>query len=483
MAGFASAEWSRLPSTETTSVNLASQAILGTKLQSSTGMTNAVALLSDSVSAEAKLEAGKSEAVIALSEQLLIESLSFLNDGAAGKVSVASSADLKDWQALAQASFESTDRQVPVKFAGVQAKYVRLTFETKSATTIRNLKLKGPVASRDFTPVALENDKTIEVNLASDALGARPIYMFPTPAIDENAADREGQAFNFPKSKERYRTVVYDLGAVRSIKKFSAAYSRVPTRLEVFAFEQLPEKKDWRGKLTLDPVIFDAHKPVASVDDASGAGSAQVSAAQPVSAQYIVLRFEPNYNKRSVTGLNPDWKSIAFAVVAPSPFSFLAEQVTLFGTGKFVEASAEQEGAAFIAYGASAEGSVPLVLVSKTSIAHKQQQLGVGSSEVDAVNSILTSAGFTPLPQNATVMNKNKPKAAQLAAAGGTGGPSGVNSLGLSAYKAGAGAVDANESTLPTAPGEATQNGGAKAAPTSGVNAASGPVTIAPTSN
>lgn len=454
-------------------MNLASQAILGTKVQSSSGITNAVALLSDSAAAEAKLGVGKNEVVISLSEQLLIESLSFLNDGAAGKVSVASSADLKEWQPLAQAGFESADRQVPVKFAGVQAKYVRLVIETKAAASIRNLKLRGPVASRDFQAVALENDKTIEVNLASDALGARPIYMFPTPATP---AEGGSQAFDFPKSKERYRTVVYDLGAVRTIKKFSAAYSRVPTRLEVFAFEQLPEKKDWRGKLTLDPAVFETLKPVAAAEDLSGAGSVQVAAAQPVSAQYIVLRFEPNYDKRPVAGLDPDWKGMAIAAVMP--FSFVAERFASAVSGTFVQAAAEDEGDSFVAYDAAAEGPVPLVLVSKSSIAHAQQQLGAGSSETDAVKAILSSAGFTPLPQNAAV-DKGKPKS-QLADPGsGTGSPSGVNSLGLSAYKAGAGAVDSQSGATLNFSG--TGNTGPAATGTA--NAASGPVTIAPTSN
>ncbi len=70
-----------------------------------------------------------------------------------------------------------------------------------------------------------------------------------------------------PTPADKYRTIVYDLGAPRTIREFSTAYSsqQHPVRLDVFAFQELPEKKDWRGKLTLDPAIFDAGShPVAS---------------------------------------------------------------------------------------------------------------------------------------------------------------------------------------------------------------------------
>ena len=91
----------------------------------------------------------------------------------------------------------------------------------------------------------------MEVNLASSSLGARPIYMFPTPS---NAGESGQQSFKFPKTNERFRTVVYDLGAVRTIKKFNARVLPRADPAPVFAFAKLPEKKDWRGKMTLNPV-------------------------------------------------------------------------------------------------------------------------------------------------------------------------------------------------------------------------------------
>jgi hypothetical protein len=86
------------------------------------------------------------------------------------------------------------------------------------------------------------------------------------------------------------------------MKMFATSYSQRPVRIEVFAFDQLPEKKDWRGKLTLDPAVFDTIKPVAVGEDAKGVGHIKITPSKPVSARYIALRFEPNYQRNSAVG-------------------------------------------------------------------------------------------------------------------------------------------------------------------------------------
>jgi hypothetical protein len=438
LTGVASAAWHRLPSADSEPVNLANPIVLGTEVHSSTGITNLSALIADSSAEAANLVAGKSEAVLSVGDQQLIEAVAFLNDSATGKLVVSGSTDLKEWLPLAQASYSATERQVIVKFAGAQVKYVRLAFENEKASTIRSIKLSGPATTKDYQAVPVKESKAVDVNLASSSLGARPIYMFPTPS---NAGEG-GQSFKFPKTNERFRTVVYDLGAVRTIKKFNAAYSRVPTRLQVFAFETLPEKKDWRGKMTLEPTIFDEQKPVATGEDARGEGSIQLVPERPVQAQYVALRFEPNYNKqRSVTGLNADFEAVAIAAVAP--LSGIARELGLFETGEFVQASAAgggDEGEDFVVYDAAAGGSVPLVLISRSAIAMSLSKLPPGTSEASAINAILTAAGFTPLAGGAGGSGPggggNKPQS-QVAdtAPGGGYSTAGLNALGLSAYR------------------------------------------------
>lgn len=518
MTGYTSAAWLRLPDAGAAPVNLASKLIMGTQIQSSSDVTNANALIADSVDAVATLGAGKSEAVIALGEQQLVESVSFLNDGAAGKVVIASSPDLKEWLPLAQASFEASDRLVPVKFAGVQAKYFRVSFEIKSAASIRGFKLNGPATAKDYKVVAASSkssggdsgaaaaggkaaaggsgkaensgsgsssNDSAEANVSSSAAGAKPIYMFPTPT---NLG--EDPTFKFPKSKERYRTVIYDLGAVRTVKKFSAAYSRVPTRVQVFAFEQLPEVKDWRGKLTLDPAIFDTTKPVVTAEDARGTGSMQLVAEQPVKAQYVALRFEPNYHKRSVAGLDPEWEAMAVAAVVP--YSAFAREFGLLGSGSYTQAAGDSEGEDFVVYDASTGGTTPLVIISKAAIAQVQQQLGAGTSELAAVNAILAAAGFTPISNSpgapgttgSTDGNNNKPQSEVADPSNSPGGPSdaALSALGLSAYRgSGGGTGGAGSPFQPTPTGTTTQ--AAPATGTTGDAAPPPPVVISPLTN
>lgn len=467
MTGVASAAWLRLPAAESPSVNLASRNVLGTTITASGGVTNAEVLIGDDPSASASLAAGKSELILSLTEQLLVDAVSFVNDGVAGKVVVSGSADQKEWTALAQASFTDADRHVPIRFAGAQMKYVRLAFETGKGATIRSLHLGGANKLTDYKAFTVPEggNKAVEIDATTLAKSSRPIYMYPTPT-NAGEADGSRQTFKFPKSKERYRTVIYDLGMVRTIKKFNAAYSRVPTRLEVFTFEQLPEKKDWRGKMTLDPVVFDTTKPVASGEDARGEGSIQLAPQQPVKAQFVALRFEPNYHKRAVAGLAPDWEAMAFAAVVP--FAGIAEELGLIESGStFTQAEGESDD--FVVYDASSGGTVPLVLISRSAIALVQAQLGPGASVTDAVNTILTAAGFTPVSNSGGGADGNQPTADVADPSNASGNTAGLNALGLSAYRGSGGSGGAGSPFTGT--GDTTDT------------PAPAPIVITPTSN
>lgn len=441
LTGVASAAaWLRLPACEAEPLNLANPIIIGTQVQSYSRIIDPSALLANSSAEAATLPAGKSEAVISMGEQQLIEQVSFLNDGAASKLVISASTDLKEWTPLAQATFVASDRYVPVKFAAAHAKYIQLAFETGTSSSIRNVKLGGSATTKDYKAVTVKEGVTVDVNLTSSSLGARPIYMFPTPT---NVGENGGQkSFTFPKSNECFRTVVYDLGAIRTIKKFNAAYSRVPTRIEAYAFEQLPEKKDWRGKMTLDPVIFDEMKAVATAEDARGQGSIQIVLERPVQAQYVALRFEPNYDKRAVAGLDPNWKAMAFPAVVP--IAVIVRETSLFEQGAFTEA-ADESGDEFVVYDAAAGGTVPLVLLSRSAIALVSQQLGPNASEGDAEKTILNAAGFTPFsnsstgtvvpPPDTTSGVVTNPSTETANSSNSPTSTAGLNALGLSAYR------------------------------------------------
>jgi hypothetical protein len=312
LMGSASAAWQRLPQVNVRPADIASKAIDGTSIKSSSGIGQAASFLSEDITSTSSLGAGASEAVLQLSRQQVVEMASFVNGGAEGKVTISGSTDNSEWMNLGQDSFSAGDRFVTVSFAGAQVKYVKATLETTTGGSISSFKLTGSETNQDYT-VGSSSSSSSTINLANGIGGAQAIYAYPTPT-NVGETDYDVSVFRFPKTNEKYRTIIYDLGAVRSIKTFAATYSQArPVRLEVFAFDSLGEKKDWRGKLTLDPAIFDNANPVASGEDSSGSGMIKLNSSSLVSAQYVALRFEPSYNGVAFSG--SDWSDfLSFAM-------------------------------------------------------------------------------------------------------------------------------------------------------------------------
>lgn len=287
----AAASWPRLPSAGTQPVDLANSAIPGTVVSSSQGIGNASALLGADPVDGANVPVGASEVVIRLAKQYTINTARFLSDGVAGKVTVSGSADGNQWTGLGQMEITGSDRLVPVSFAGAQVKFVKLSIQASQNGVVRSLALYGSAKSSDFHLKFSESSNASSLNLADGVGGARVIYAYPTPT---NAGEREASTnvFHFPASGEKYRTIIYDLSAPRKMKQFTATYTATPVRLEVFAFNQLDEKKDWRGKLAFDAALLDSATPVAAGQDARGLGNIKLTPSKQVQARYVVLRFE-----------------------------------------------------------------------------------------------------------------------------------------------------------------------------------------------
>ncbi|WP_038166443.1 hypothetical protein [Verrucomicrobium sp. BvORR106] len=287
----AAASWPRLPSAGSQPIDLANTAIPGTVVSSSQGIGQASSLLAADPVAGSSVPVGASEVVIRLSKQYTINTARFLSDGVEGKVTVSGSADGNQWTGLGQMEIKASDRLVPVSFAGAQVKFVKLSIQASQNGVIRSLALYGSAKTSDFHLKFSESSNASGLNLADGVGGARVIYAYPTPT---NAGEKEASTnvFHFPASGEKYRTVIYDLSAPRKLKQFTAIYTATPVRLEVFAFNQLAEKKDWRGKLAFDAALLDSSTPVAVGQDARGLGNIKLTPSKTVQARYIALRFE-----------------------------------------------------------------------------------------------------------------------------------------------------------------------------------------------
>ena len=290
------AAWQRLPSVSKRPVEMALAVMNGTKIASSSGIGQVQSLISDNPIDSSTLSAGNAEAVIDAGRQTLFEVATFTNDDTEGKISISASADNSNWIAVGQAVYGTADRSVSVNFAGIQAKFVKVQWELSKGGTIRNLKLFGGETDNDFAMSQNASGSGGEtLNMATGMGGARIIYAHPNPSGSTEKGVNYN-SFEFPESDEKYRTVIYDLGTVRVMNQFGSVHSPRPVRFEVYAFNDLPEKADWRGLKSFDPTAFETMTPVAKAEDARGVGYIRVRPDQAVKARYVALRWEPDYN-------------------------------------------------------------------------------------------------------------------------------------------------------------------------------------------
>ncbi len=322
MMGTAQAAWNRLPSMDARQSDMAEETIPGTELVSSDGIGNAKALISRTLMDDVTLSAGKSSAVLQMHNQQNIRMIAFSNDGAEGTISVTGSGDKKNWSDLGKAVFTADDLVVQVHLTTATEKYITLTFESTKGGTIRSFEIFGTSTDNDFKLVPKgESEGGTSVNLV-DMRNSRPIYAFPTPTNIGELSESHNK-FSFPKSKDKYRTIVYDLGETRTVKYFATSYSQRPVRVEVFTFEELPEKKDWRGKLTLDPEIFNKLKPTAVGEDPKGVGHIKITPSKTLSVRYVAIRFEPDYQRSvAVSFLDFGVQDLIDAAVGPVGLMF-----------------------------------------------------------------------------------------------------------------------------------------------------------------
>ncbi len=188
----------------------------------------------------------------------------------------------------------AADRSITLKFAGAQSRYVKLQWDLSKGGSVRKLDIFGQRSDRDYK--FSESTPGSTVNVSGGVGGSRVIYIHPSPVHGDEVGTKYGH-FEFPESPEKFRTVIYDLGAERTLTEVGSVHSPRPVRFMAYAFEhELPETTDWRGRRSFDPAVFDSMKPVASLDDTRGVGYVRAKLTQSVKARYVALRWEPDYN-------------------------------------------------------------------------------------------------------------------------------------------------------------------------------------------
>ena len=291
---------------------MASASLSGSAIVSAKGIGQPEALISDDVAASAKVSAGQSEVVVGLGKLSVVSLVSLVNEGAEGRVSIEGSVDKNKWVQLGQQVFTGSDRGLSIRFAGATAKHVRLSFDLSKGGVVKTLGIYGSTSDQDYE-VKDDPSSSKTVNIGAGLGGGHIIYINPTPSQHEEDALRAGR-FEFPESPDKYRTVIYDFGKARTVTEVGSVHSPRPVRFQAYTFEsELPEKEDWRGRKSFDPVVFDGMKPVALVEDARGVGYVKARLSKSVRCRYLALRWEPDFNPPafvvsgvtvSVTGLD-----------------------------------------------------------------------------------------------------------------------------------------------------------------------------------
>ena len=292
------AAWQRIGGIDKRPTDLASSSIKGVSVVGSNGSIGQPEnLIADDVSSSTRVGAGGSDAIIQLHHQTNVDVVAFVNDGIEGRVAVAASADNKAWNSIAQSVITPADRQVSIKFASVQAKYVKLQFDLSKGGSVRSLGIFGSETDSDFSIEDAPPSSGSSVNAAGGLGGTRVIYMHP----DSKGSDEEAAKYNrfeFPESPEAFRTIIYDFGKERTIAEVGSVHSARPVRFYAYTFrdQELPEKEDWRGRMSFDPSAFETQKPAVVVEDTKGLGFVKARLDKAVKARYIALRWEPDFN-------------------------------------------------------------------------------------------------------------------------------------------------------------------------------------------
>lgn len=289
------------------------------------------ALLCEDPTVGYALPNGSSSIVVSLPSIENVESVGFLNQGAQGNVSIATSntqlpADSPQWRNVGKQDLQAPG--VRTKIGPTEAKYVRLTFDVSQPGRIAGFGLYSTAAVSDFTmprPRKVENSDNSESfalitsNLTDVHARARALYVSSGSEVrnaNNMIDDQPATTFTFA-SGDQTPTAVVDLGKVSSLRRLSAIYSGGKGTVDFYVLNSLPiEAKqdqqlnaaalqkgapagqtpaataavDFPEQATISSAALDQLKPVGSVATPEGEGRASVDFA-PTSGRYVMVRW------------------------------------------------------------------------------------------------------------------------------------------------------------------------------------------------
>ena len=267
----------------------------------------ASALLSGDPAATYALPAGTTTLLVALPQIENVGSISFLNEGAKGSVTVATSnaklpADSPQWHNALQQ--ELSAEGIDAKVGPSEAKYVRLTFNITQPGKISGFGVYSTPQVSDFTrsrsSKTAADDKTgsfglIAYNHTDIHAKARALYVSSGSDVKQAnnmIDDQPATSYSFA-AEDGTPTTVIDLGAASNIRRVSAVYSARPGKMNFYVMQSLPKTTGAAPQtLTVDDATLGSMAPVASFEDDGTQGRASVEIPQ-TTGRYLMVRWTP----------------------------------------------------------------------------------------------------------------------------------------------------------------------------------------------
>jgi len=286
---------------------------------------SASALLCDDPTTGYQIPRGESSILISLPNIENIQSVSFLNDGAQGALTIAvSNADVPDsspeWRRIENGAI--SQGTVAAKIGPGEAKYITLKFNLTQPGRIAAFGVYATPALSDFTmprprKVSFEDNSAgfalINFNFSDVHAKARGLYVSSGDVNQVNYMidDQPATAYQFA-SDDAAPTAVIDLGRERNLSRLAAIYASQPGSIEFYVLRALPvegseeisangagvqqianvgQGTDLPASLKISEVAFAGLKPVGSVMSI-GEGRASVDFPQVV-GRYVMLKWHP----------------------------------------------------------------------------------------------------------------------------------------------------------------------------------------------
>ena len=292
---------------------------LGAKLESTAGPTDsqaASALLSGDPTASLRLPAGMTTLLVSLAKIENIDSLAFVNAGAKGQVTIATSnaklhADSPQWKEAAQQDLSGEN--VKAKIGPSEAKYVRMTFNVTEPGQIAGFGVYSTPQVSDFT--APRTRATAEQAKLTD-IHAKARALYVSSGNDVRQAnnmidDQTATSYTFA-AEDGTPTTVIDLGKSSMLSRISAVYSPGAGNIEFYVLPSLPAgnvdstvqvsspgadgasptPETAPKTVRLDDAALAGMKPVGTATDGGSEGRASVDFA-PTTGRYVMVRWMP----------------------------------------------------------------------------------------------------------------------------------------------------------------------------------------------